>query len=246
MKKRERMISAVACCKGFAALCVLLATGLSVPVSAETGYVSDMLLLTMRSGPGDGYPVLKTLPSNTAVEILEKGKTYYRIRTQEGDEGWVSGRYITDDLPAVLVIEGLEQKIKTLEAASASAADPSSRPTDTENPGGENGQKLAALEASLDEAVRENTRLAADLEALTKTHESFLKMSKDRVALVKENQSLKIQNQALSSKLETANQAGTDVFKTAMIRWFLAGAGVLFAGWIIGRIAGSSRKSSRY
>ncbi len=242
---RGKMEYGVTCRWGIAALCVLFAICSSVPVSAETGYVTDMLLLTMRSGPGDGYPVLKTLPSNTAVEILEKGDPYYKIRTGNGDEGWVKGRYVTDDLPANLVIEGLKQRIAALES-DASAGDRFSQPADTGVPGTETGEQIADLESSLDDAIKEKTRLAADLESLTKTHEQFLKMSKDCVALIEENKSLKMQNQKLSSELETVEKDGTDILKTVMIRWFLAGAGVLIAGWIIGRITGGSRKSSRY
>ncbi|ACN14473.1 conserved hypothetical protein [Desulforapulum autotrophicum HRM2] len=233
---REKMRYAVTCRQGIVALCVLLAICSSVQVSAETGYVTDMLLLTMRSGPGDGDPVLKTLPSNTAVEILEKGETYYKVRTGDGGEGWVKGRYITYEPPPNLVIKGLEQKIEALEAAG----ERSSQDADT------GGEKLAALESSLDEVVKEKSRIATDLENLTKTHEQFLERSKDCVSLIEENKSLKVQNQMLSSELATIKTAGTDVWKTAMVRWFLAGAGVLIVGWIIGRITGSSRKSSRY
>ncbi|MCP4023747.1 MAG: peptide-binding protein, partial [Desulfobacteraceae bacterium] len=42
------------------------------------------------------------------------------------------------------------------------------------------------------------------------------------------------QNNLLSSRLERLERANNKMFKTSMIYWFLAGAGVLFLGWLIG------------
>lgn len=201
----------------------LLALFCSLPVIAETGYVSDMLLLTMRSGPGEKYSVIKTLPSNTAVEILEKKGTYFRVRSKDGDEGWVQGSYIIYDLPAALVVDRLEKKIKELEKVNNEfTQERSSQPESVGAIREEYQAKLAALESSMGGEV------------------------KDSAALIEENKTLKEENLTLTSELKKFKDASRDYLKTVMLKWFLAGAGVLVVGWIIGRSMGSGRKKYHY
>lgn len=230
---------------GLAVLLILPFILFAPPVFAETGYVSDMLLLTMRNGPGDGYSVLKTLTSNTAVEILEKGDQYLKIRLRDGDEGWVQQQYITYDLPSTLVIAGMKKKIEELESANmefAAGRSPLIESLETTKKNYE--EKLAEVQSSLDREIKEKNLLSVALDKLRMTHEQFLNQSKDTVGLISENSSLKEENQELSSELGEFKKTNDDLLKTSMIKWFLAGAGVLIAGWIIGRSVGTSRRSS--
>lgn len=45
--------------------------------SAKNGWVSDMLVLTFRQGPGINYTVERSLPSNTPVTILDEKKRFF-------------------------------------------------------------------------------------------------------------------------------------------------------------------------
>ena len=60
---------------------------ISQPVFGATGYVSDQLLITLRQGKGNQYKIIRTLKTGTPMEILERGDTYFRVRTQRGEEG---------------------------------------------------------------------------------------------------------------------------------------------------------------
>ncbi len=51
---------------------------------AETRYISDQLIVTVRSGKGNQYKILETLPTSTPVEVLEEDKTYVKVVTQKG------------------------------------------------------------------------------------------------------------------------------------------------------------------
>lgn len=226
---------------------VLLVVFCCPPVFAETGYVSDRLLLSMRTGPGDGYSVVKTLTSNTAVEILEKKDTYFRVRSKDGDEGWVKGQYIIYDVPAALLVDSLRKRIDELEKNKGeSIQDRPSQPEGILTMGEEYQAKLADLESSMESEVKEKTRIAADLDKLSKAHEQILNVSKDSVALIEENKTLKERNLALLLEIKEFKEGGSDILKTVMLKWFLAGAGVLVVGWIIGRSMGSSRRNSRF
>ena len=66
----------------------LLVLGLSgiQNVQAETRYVTDMLYLSLRGGPGNEYSVIETLRSNAPVEVLEEEGKFLKIRTEDGKE----------------------------------------------------------------------------------------------------------------------------------------------------------------
>jgi SH3 domain protein len=48
-------------------------------------------------------------------------------------------------------------------------------------------------------------------------------------------------NEKLSSKVQLLNAENSELKRTGMIKWFLAGGGVLLFGWIIGRISRKKR-----
>ena len=55
-----------------------------VPAGAETRYVSDELLLSLRAAPSPGARVLDYLRSDTPLEVLGEEGEFVRVRTPEG------------------------------------------------------------------------------------------------------------------------------------------------------------------
>ena len=226
---------------GFVALLFFLCLP---PVSAETGYVSDMLLLTLRAGPGNEFAVLKTLTSNTPVEILEKGEHFFKVNTEGDQEGWVQKQYITFDLPSTLVIARMKKKNEELETANKKLVESQSPLMESmETKTKHYEERITMLDTSLKQAIKEKNGLASTLDQTRKNHEQFLKQSEDTVRIVDENRAMKEENARLSKELARFEEESNDFLKTAMMKWFLTGAGVLIAGWLIGRSVGGGRKS---
>ncbi len=220
---------------------------------AETGYVSDMLILTMRDGPGSNYNVVQTLRSNAALEILEKDKTHFKVRTVEGDEGWVEKQYITLEIPKPMVIDQLNLKIadleKLLEASQDSNASFSSG---ADTVAQKDQEQISALETSLKEIQAENKALQETNTRLESTGKELetamdaLKSSAESGGLITENEALKKQVTTLTQKIDAITASGDEPLKTGMIKWFLSGAGVLLAGWLMGKsMTGGRKKSGR-
>ena len=97
----------------------LFLAGLLLPILVQaqnTQYVSDHLVITMRSGQGSQYQILKTLPSGTRLEVLETSDTgYTKVRNAEGVEGWVLSRYLSPEPIAkekLAVAQGRLQRLK--------------------------------------------------------------------------------------------------------------------------------------
>ena len=93
---------------------IIIISGFPLASSARTGYVSDMLFLTFRQGPGNSYPVEKTLMSNTPVVVLEERSGFYKVELESKEAGWVDKNFIIFTLPKTLIINKLEKENKNL------------------------------------------------------------------------------------------------------------------------------------
>lgn len=95
---------------------MILALGL-VPLlaAAEVRYVTDQLYLGLYDRPEAGAKARQTLVSGTALEILETGKHYARVRTPDGAEGWVKSAYLVAEKPPRLVLAQLQQEKQALD-----------------------------------------------------------------------------------------------------------------------------------
>jgi len=212
---------------------------------AKTGYVSDMLLLTFRQGPGNSYAVTKTLQSNTPVSILEEKNGFYKVELQSREIGWVDKKFIIFELPKTFVInqlkkenELLENKLLQLDTSTQTFKDKIST---REN---ESSQKIQSLEASLKAAMDEKVSMGNSLSETQEKYNTLIKQSKSIQKIVKENKTFKEANSTLSKELEITKAKNKDLLKTGMIKWFLSGVGVLLLGWIIGQTVSSKKRKS--
>jgi len=210
---------------------------------AQTGFVSDMLLLTFRQGPGNTYTVKKTLTSNTPVVILDERNGFYNVELASKETGWVDKKFIIFTLPKPVIINQLKQENKNL------ADKIKNMQSSTENLQGklssinqDYSQVKLKLEESLKIAVNEKNKTANLLSESQKKYSTLTQQSKNIQGVIKENKILKKENQTLSDELGIITKKNKTLFKTGMIKWFLTGAGVLFLGWIIGKSVSSKRQ----
>ena len=62
---------------------------------AENATVSDSVRANLRSGKTESYRVIRVLPGQTPVEILQVDQDYAKVRTAEADIGWLPKRLLT-------------------------------------------------------------------------------------------------------------------------------------------------------
>ena len=191
------------------ALAVLLAA--APALAQETLYVTDQLRITVRSGPSTGNKVIAMADTGNPLVLLStKADGWSQVRMADGKEGWVLTRFLQKERPAKLVLAELDPANK----------DQANRLelTQQENQAlkkdlSETQAKLAELQARYDKLSTD----AADVMALKDRHQKlqaqFEAQSKQNTELVVENKSLKF---------------------SSNLKWFLAGAGVLIIGWLMG------------
>ena len=220
---------------------------LSVSVTAtqaDRRYVSDTLIITLRTGQGLEYKVIKTLKTDTPVEVLEESERYLRVRTEEGEEGWVAKQYISSEVPKAAIIAGLKKetnKLKTrveeLEKDQASILD------QFEVAKQSHAAKVKELERNASNSREEASRLNMELAQITEKYNTLLDQSKNVVDLISEHERLQKEKVRLNKEMKHLEQENAHLRNKRMIQWFLAGGGVFFIGVIVGKV---SRKKKYY
>lgn len=75
-------------------------------------FVSDKLVLNVYSEPEQAGSRVATIETGDAVDELERGEGFVRIRLADGQEGWVGSNYLTTDAPAAVQLRDLHRQQK--------------------------------------------------------------------------------------------------------------------------------------
>jgi SH3 domain protein len=197
-----------------------------VQAIADTQYVSDELTITLRTGEGDQYKILKLLKTGTPVEILQEGTAdHVFVRTSDGTEGWVKKQYLTNETPKPTVIARLEKERDRLRE----------QVNQLEN---QQAELTAALENSRNDLAGGNAAFAdlqKELDKVQAKYDDLHNKAANVVELTGERDRLKSHNDQLSAEVDQLRQDNESMLYTGAVKWFLAGAGVLLVGVILGK-----------
>lgn len=84
----------------------------ATPVLAETLYVTDRILLGVHQMPSEQSPVITSIASGASVTVLLRNENFLRVRTADGQEGWVSTKFLKKEQPASAELEALQAKLR--------------------------------------------------------------------------------------------------------------------------------------
>ena len=80
-------------------------------------FVSDKLVLNVYSEPEQAGSRVATIETGDAVDEIERGQGFVRIRLTDGREGWVGSNYLTSDTPATVQLRDLQRQQKSASPA---------------------------------------------------------------------------------------------------------------------------------
>jgi SH3 domain protein len=83
--------------------------------SQETAYVTDMVQLGLHHERDTSGEAFENLVSGTELTVLERVPNYARVRTADGQEGWVRSFYLVAEKPARLRLAETEAEVERLE-----------------------------------------------------------------------------------------------------------------------------------
>ena len=188
--------------------------------SAESVYVIDNLIINMRSGASEQHRIIKTWPSSTRFEVLEKGEPFSLVRGPGDVEGWILNQYVSSEPTAKLKLAIAEKKLAKLEAENASLKSDFTKVSGSES----------SMSTELKNLKQEHKKLNDELTHLRSVAAKPLKLEN-------ENQRLKKDLLDLENEHELLRQESQMLRDSSDREWFLNGALVIIAGIVIGLIA---------
>ncbi len=194
---------------------------------ADTRYVTDLMEITMRTGKGVGHKIIAMLKSGEAVKVLEPAEDWTLVENSKGKQGWVLTRFLTDTEPRSSMLEKLQRKHDGLSEEVKSVKE------ENESVKAENAFLKTELETS-----------KKTLEELTRTYETLRNESSEFIDFKDNEKEARSKMKELSLKAETLEKENSRLKTKQSIRWFVAGAGVLFVGYLIGMIGRRNRRRS--
>ena len=212
----------------FIGICIVLLFVLfSGVVWAETMYVSDAIKIMLRTGPGVDHKIIAMIRSGEEVEVIEPDEKWTRVRLPSGKEGWILSRFLTSKQPSRILLERLKENHKALSLQAASLLEEN---TKLKKENKKFGLKLAENEETL-------AKISKSYETLKTESAEFLELKSnyEKTASQHANQ---------TEKLKKTEEELTKLLLYQNIKWFLSGAGVLIAGFILGFSAKRQRRKS--
>ncbi|HYN79472.1 MAG TPA: TIGR04211 family SH3 domain-containing protein [Lamprocystis sp. (in: g-proteobacteria)] len=202
-------------------LLVGLCAALLIPLrtQAETRYVTDQIEITLRTGEGNRFKILRMLPTGTPLEVLGVNQTtkFARVRTADGAVGFVPQEQIQTEPAARTRVAELESRLAALQQDPDTLA---ARLAKTQS-------EQADLKAGFQALEREKQLMEQQLATIRHASANVLEITNDR-------EWLRTQVADLTRARADLEQENRDIKNQTNQRWFLIGAGVLVGGVLLG------------
>ena len=102
-------------------------------------------------------------------------------------------------------------------------------------------QQLAESQKQVSELQKKRGESQGALARIDHDYQTLQKNAKGVIAITRERDQLRKTNLELTTTVANLEEEFDSLMMFAVIKWFLAGAGVLFVGWIIGKSSGRRR-----
>lgn len=196
---------------------VLLLCLFSASVYGETMFVSDILKLTLRTGPSIENKIISVIESGQMMEVVEFGDEWSRVQLPNGKEGWVLSRYLTTNETNNIKLQRLEAKHKNLMIQAAELLEENNRLKEENN--------------------RFSTQFKTNQKQLAETQSAYKALKAEAAEFLTLKTNYERTASELAEQTAKAKQLEEQLSSLEMntyIKWFLAGSGVLVVGFIIG------------
>lgn len=189
-------------------------------VIADTRYVVDELIITVRSGRTNSHQIVKLLRSGAKIDVLseleEDGKQYAFI--QAGDvTGWVLSQYLSSTPIA-------RDRIATIEANAAK--------TSRENT--ELKKQLAELRQENASLKKQRDKLNNSAQNMEKELSKIKRVTARPLAIQKNNEILRLDLAKKTSEVTLLSEENASLKNRDQRDWFVVGAGVTIGSILFG------------
>ena len=194
-------------------------------VAEELRFVRPSVKVPVRRGQGTDYKIVKLVKDGDQVELLEEADAWARVRAKGGVEGWMPKRFLSSDAPPLKLVQMLRTENEQLKQQNS---DLNQELTGLKDLQANTGGELSSCIAQRDTIEGQYKVLQAD--------------TADVVAIKNKMTATQQEIEKVRTTLAAVQQQNNELKRKTAVTWFLAGAGVLLFGWIIGVFSGRSRK----
>jgi SH3 domain protein len=172
--------------------------------------------LSLRAEPGNEQKTIAVVESGQQLELLKAGETWSYVQLPNGTQGYLFSRYLTQQPPARLRFDQLMEKNKNLTAQASGLQEENNR-----------------LKAEIGKLAAATADHQKETEAVRRDYEAFKAQAADVAGLKGRYDAAVAELDQKNQEIAALNQA-SNIFRDVDRYWFLAGAGVLLAGLLIG------------
>ena len=139
-------------------------------VAAETGYVTDRLILGLHLAEDTSDRAFRSLESGQAVEILSRDRNYAHVQLPDGAQGYVKAAYLVYEKPAKLIVAESQAEAERLAGELEELRQAFSGPAATIEA---LQQKTADLQVQLDERTAQLGDIGTQNDSLRSRQQSY-------------------------------------------------------------------------
>lgn len=193
--------------------------------AAELRFVRPSVEVPVRRGQGTDYKIIKLVKDGDQVELLEENDAWARILVGEETEGWIPKRFLSSEAPPVKLVQILRVENEQLKQKNA-----------------ELGQELKDLKDLQVNTGGELSTCIAERDTIKDRYQTLEAETSDVVAIKSKMDATEKEIEEVRSTLAAVQQQNSELKRKTALTWFMAGAGVLLFGLIIGMFTGRSKK----
>ena len=202
------------------ALVTVWLSGNAADVQAADKYVTDVVYVPLRAGPGNQYRILhQGLRTGTRMTVLEDnaGEGFTKVQMSDGTEGFIRTQYLMDLQPARDRLPQEQEKNQQLSAQLKQLQ-------------AELQQRETELQSARDNLKNTSTMLDEKTTELVSLREA----TAEPLALDRRNKQLMEENLRYKNRVEVVEAENAQLVRNNSIRWYLYGGGTILVGILLG------------
>jgi SH3 domain protein len=183
-------------------------------------YISDIQFVAIREGlDNNTRAVERGLKSGTPLEVLEQSEGYTKVRTPNGNEGWVADYFLSDN---IITRDQLDAMQTELDKSAASRE--------------EIAKSLSLSQGKIQELNNLNNTLKEENNTLKQQLQEAVNLTKKAQVIVSQNNDASYQLESLKQQADAAIAQSEKLQDTTQQQWFVIGAATLFGGLLLGTL----------
>lgn len=196
-------------------LCTLVFCSVTASAEEEIRYVSDVLIINLKTAVEAPFEVVTQLYSNDRLQLLETEGRFSKVQTEDGKQGWIASQYLTRKTPKTIIIEELRSQLNALSTAGENNEAPAEMIRELENLKQLNddlqdinsslsaeNESLTDLVEGLNQQVEQLSSTSPANDSNSGEKETISQLNAENKLLLKQIEELSIANQGLQNSVE--------------------------------------------